>query len=161
MTLQQLAACQLLGLDDAPLALADIKATYLKAARCAHPDKGCCAERFRQIRNAYELLCRGAANQGPKKDDGVADDDEMVLVLPSDEMKKDPYFGARVVMVIGGVRFSGMVEQVHRAPSGETLHFVRYADGDVEHLEVDQVREAICAAKRAAKRRKTAHTSSL
>ncbi len=161
MALQQLAALQLLGLDDGPLVLADIEAAYLKAARSAPPDKGGCAERFGHIKEANELLCQRAAVDGPKKDDGVADDDEMVFVLPADEMKKDPYFGARIMMVIGGVRFFGVVEQVRRAPSGEKLYFIRYADGDVEHLEVGQLREAMDAAKRAGKRRKTAHVSSL
>ena len=161
MALQQLAALLLLGLDDGPLVLADVKAAYLKAARSAHPDKGGCAERFRQITEAYELLRQRAANEGPKKDDGGADNDEMVFVLPTEEMRKDPYFGARVMMVIGGVRFFGVVEQVHRAPSGDKLHFIRYADGEVEHLEVGQLREAMDAAKRAGKRRKTAHLSSL
>ncbi len=161
MALQQLAALQLLGLDDGPLVLADIKAAYPKQARSAHPDKGGCAEGFRQIKKAYELLCQRAAVDGPRKTDGVADDDEMVFVLPADEMEKDPYFGARVMMVIGGVRFFGVVEQVHRAPSGAKLYFVRYADGEVEHLEVGQLREAMDAAKRTGKRRKTAHVSSL
>ncbi len=109
MALQQLAALLLLGLDDGPLVLADVKAAYLKAARSAHPDKGGCAERFRQITEAYELLRQRAANEGPKKDDGGADNDEMVFVLPTEEMRKDPYFGARVMMVIGGVRFFGVV----------------------------------------------------
>lgn len=161
MALQQLAALLLLGLDDGPLLLADVKAAYLKAARSAHPDKGGCAERFRQITEAYELLRQRAANEGPKKDDGGADNDEMVFVLPTEEMRKDPYFGARVMMVIGGVRFFGVVEQVHRSPSGDKLYFIRYADGEVEHLEVGQLREAMDAAKRAGKRRKTAHLSSL
>jgi hypothetical protein len=67
--------------------------------------------------------------------------EEEVAPLPLGEIEKDPYFGERVKVL----DFFGVVEGVGRGlTSGELLYFIRYADGDIEHLGVAQITEAVC-----------------
>lgn len=53
---------------------------------------------------------------------------------------QDPLFGAMILRTIDGTTFGGVVADIHwYPPTGVFLYFIRYEDGDVEHLEGEEV----------------------
>ena len=58
---------------------------------------------------------------------------------------------ACIIRVLDGVVYYGVVQDIEQGKkSGERLYFVKYTDGDIEHLRAEQVRELSCAQAHAA-----------
>ena len=69
-------------------------------------------------------------------------EEEEVIALPEAEKDSDVLRRASVKRFLKGVVYYGTVEDIEQVKdSGERLYFIRYTDGDVEHLTADQVRE--------------------
>ena len=77
----------------------------------------------------------------PPPADGPAEEEELEDV-PLDQKIKDKLYGASIKRQIGGVSFTGRVEDIEAGLiSKERLYRIRYSDGDVEHFTAEQVRE--------------------
>ena len=93
----------------------------------------------------------------PFKEENVEDEpysvpaDEEIIELPEGEKESDVWRGALKKRVMEGVAFYGIEQDIEQEnKSGERLYLVKYTDGDIEHLSVDQVRELSYAEAQAA-----------
>ena len=68
------------------------------------------------------------------------DMDEEVVDMDVAAKGRDPLFRTRIVRVIDGATFSGVVADIHQGVrSGTLLYYIQYGDGDVEHLVGEEV----------------------
>ena len=68
-------------------------------------------------------------------------EEETLEVVPEAEKQQDPLRGARVKRPAGGTVFDGVVVNIERGTkSRDLLYLILYQDGDVEHLDAEQVR---------------------
>ena len=68
--------------------------------------------------------------------------EEEVIALPEAVKDSDVLWRASVERFLKDVVYYGIVEDIEQGKdSGERLYFIRYTDGDTEHLTADQVTE--------------------
>lgn len=64
--------------------------------------------------------------------------------IPADEKEADPLRHARIKRLIDGTEFIGEVEDIECGRvSRERVYRVRYPDGDLEHMTLEQLREVL------------------
>ena len=64
--------------------------------------------------------------------------------LPQFLMERDPFMNACLAPVINNVRFDARVTSIDWGRRSRTrLYFVRYSDGDCQHMTVEEVQECI------------------
>eukprot|EP00450_Noctiluca_scintillans_P002511 CAMPEP_0194484386 /NCGR_PEP_ID=MMETSP0253-20130528/5716_1 /TAXON_ID=2966 /ORGANISM="Noctiluca scintillans" /LENGTH=150 /DNA_ID=CAMNT_0039324179 /DNA_START=75 /DNA_END=527 /DNA_ORIENTATION=- len=72
-------------------------------------------------------------------------EEEEIIDVPDAEKETDVLRSASIKRVLEGTTFYGTVQDIQQGKdSGDRLYLVKYTDGDLEHLTVDQVRELSC-----------------
>merc|ERR1712007_356098 len=69
---------------------------------------------------------------------------ESVEKLPEEEKLSDPLLNASVRMFVDGEVFGGIVEDIEVGSiTRDRLYLVKYTDGDIQHLEREEVLECL------------------